>query len=127
MNAVIDEDMPRSLTFALKKSGWEVFDVRDVGLRGQDDEKIIAFAKKRKAVLFSGDWGFANIFKFPPEKYYGIVLCHFPNEVSPLFLANQVIKSLEKLSPKSYKYCLVIIEPGKLRIKKHTIVKKALK
>ena len=34
---IIDEDMPRSLATVLKKEGYEVIDIRDVGLRNQRD------------------------------------------------------------------------------------------
>ena len=81
MLAIIDEDLPRRLGDALKKLRWEIKDVRDFGLAGKPDREIIGFAKKCKAVLFSADKDFANIFKYPPEKYYGIVILGFPNEV----------------------------------------------
>jgi len=37
---IIDEDMPRSLATVLKKEGYEVIDIRDVGLRGATDYDI---------------------------------------------------------------------------------------
>ncbi len=42
-NAVIDEDLPRIIDKVLESLGWEIKDVRDVGLRGKSDEKIIDF------------------------------------------------------------------------------------
>lgn len=72
--AVVDEDLPRIIDKVLKNLGWEVKDIRDIGLRGKNDEEIISFTKESKAVLFSADWGFANILKFPPKEYYGIVI-----------------------------------------------------
>lgn len=59
--AIVDEDLPRIIDTILEDLGWEVKDVRDVGLKGKGDKEIISFARKSKAVLFSGDWGFANI------------------------------------------------------------------
>ena len=117
MKAVIDEDLPKLLTASLANAGWQVFDVRDIGMRGFADERVAAFAKKQKAVLFSGDWGFANILKFPPQDYYGIVLCHFPNEVSVKSMSARVIKSLTGFSKKAFDRSLIIIEPGKVRIR----------
>lgn len=118
MIAVIDEDLPRSLDEALEDLGWEVKDVRDFGLRGKSDEEIISFAKKSRAVLFSGDWGFANTLRFPLKSHYGIVILAFPNEVSTDFLIKETKKALNKISLKDIKGNLIIIEPGKIRIRK---------
>lgn len=65
--AVIDEDLPRIIDKVLAELGWEVFDARDVGLRGKSDQEVISFARKRRAVLFTGDWDFGNILEFPPD------------------------------------------------------------
>lgn len=118
MIAVIDEDLPRSLGKTLRELGWEVKDIRDFGLRGKSDEEIIGFAKKCKAALFSSDRDFLNIFKYPPKDYYGIVILNFPNEVSIEFLINETEKALAKLSLEDFNGNLIIIEPGKTRIRK---------
>lgn len=115
--AVIDEDLPRAITKMLIGLGWEADDVRDIGLRGKSDEAIINFARKSKAVLFSADWGFANIINFPPEKHYGIVILSFPNEVPVAFIVQETKNSLSKIKPSNFKNHLIIIEPGKIRIR----------
>jgi predicted nuclease of predicted toxin-antitoxin system len=115
--AVVDEDLPRIIDKILEELNWEVKDVRDVGLRGKSDEEIINFAQKSKAVLFSGDLGFANILKFPPKQYCGIVILNFPNEVSTNFIAAQTKKALLKIPFKNFKGKLIIIEPEKIRIR----------
>lgn len=117
MIAVIDEDLPRSLGEILKNLGWDVKDIRDFGLRGKSDKEIMGFAKKCKAVLFSADWGFANILHFPPKDCHGIVILSFPNEVSVGFLMKEIEKSLGKILSKNFKGNLIIIEPGKIRIR----------
>lgn len=116
--AVVDEDLPRVIDKMLEDLDWEVKDVRDVGLRGKSDKEVINFARKDKAVLFSADWGFANILNFPPQNYYGIVILNFPNEASTGFIAEEAQKALLKLSLENLKDYLIIIEPGKIRIRK---------
>lgn len=115
--AVVDEDLPRIIDVVLEELDWEVFDVRDIGLRGKPDSEIIRFAKKSKAVLFTGDWGFADIFAYPPKQYFGIVMLHFPNELSVAAIAKETRGSLEKLRGESFSKRLIIIEPGKIRIR----------
>jgi predicted nuclease of predicted toxin-antitoxin system len=110
--AVIDEDLPRPLGPMLKKLGWKTLDVRDVGLRSFPDSDIISFAQKSKAVLFTGDWGFANILNFPPKKYFGIVILAFPNEMGVESVLKETKKALSALLPQALQGRLIIIEPG---------------
>ncbi len=114
---VVDEVLPRIIDEVLDNLGWEVKDVRDIGLRGKSDKEIINFARRSKAVLFSADLGFANILKFPPKNYYGIAILNFPTEVSTNFIATQTKKAISKIPLKSFKGKLIIIEPGRIRIR----------
>jgi len=79
---LIDEDLPRSTGKVLRDKGYKVLDVRDCGLRGQADKEVFAFAQKEKAVLLTGDLGFGNLLHYPVGKHSGIVIVHFPNEIS---------------------------------------------
>lgn len=118
MVAIIDEDLPRIIDKVLEELGWQVKDVRDIGFRAKSDEEIISFAKESKAVLFTSDWGFGNILKFPPHDYYGIVILDFPNEVSTTFMAKETKEALSKIPLEDFKGNLIIIEPGKIRIRR---------
>ncbi len=115
---VIDEDMPRSTAKVLRNRDYDVLDVRDCGLRGKSDNEVFKFAQKEKAVILTGDLGFGNLLHFPIGSHSGIVIAHFPNEVSTLELNNQIIKALEPLSEIDFKGNLIIIEPGKIRIRR---------
>jgi predicted nuclease of predicted toxin-antitoxin system len=48
MKFLVDEDLPRSTAQLVQSYGHDVEDVRDVGLRGQPDTKIV-FTHNRKA------------------------------------------------------------------------------
>ncbi|HEX7456115.1 MAG TPA: DUF5615 family PIN-like protein [Candidatus Nanoarchaeia archaeon] len=117
MKAVVDEDLPRSLELVLQELGWKVLSIRD-HLRGSSDEEVASFAKNNKAVLFSADLGFANIIRFPLGAHYGIVISRFPNEISTYGLVDEIKKALSQLSIEIIKGNLIIIEPGKIRIRK---------
>ncbi len=81
MNAIIDEDLPRSFGEVLSSLGFKVFDIRKHGLRGKADNIVFAFAQKHKAILFSADLGFSNIISFPLGTHWGIVILRFVNEM----------------------------------------------
>lgn len=55
--------------------------------------------------------------RFPPEDYYDIVILSFPNEVSTTFLAKETKKALSKIAPKDFKKKLIIVGPGRIRIR----------
>jgi len=118
MNAVIDEDLPRSLADTLSSLGFTVFDVRDHGLRGRSDDQIFAFAQKQKAVLFSGDLGFSNTLTFPLGKHHGICILRFPNEASVQAIRKEVLRLLSEVSYEDYSGNLIILTFGRLRIRR---------
>jgi len=115
---VIDEDMPRSTGVALSSEGYEVKDVRDHGYRGLGDEEIYRFAQRGKAVLLTADLGFSNILKFPLGQHFGIVVVRFPNEMVPREINREILTSLRDLVENEFKGNLVILEPGRIRIKR---------
>ena len=118
MKAVIDEDLPRSLSDTLTSLGFVAFDIRDTQFRGKTDDLIFLFAQRNKAVLFSGDLGFSNILTFPLETHYGIVILRFPNEMPIEKINNETKRLLKKLKTSDYKGNLIILSPGKIRLRK---------
>jgi len=115
---VIDEDMPRSTGVTLKKHGYDVKDIRDCGLRGAEDEKIYEFAQSEEAVILTGDKGFGNILRFPLGKHFGIVIVHFPNEMSTIEVNRYLLERFNDLSEDDFKGNLIIVEPRKIRIRR---------
>ena len=115
---VIDEDMPRSTGVALVEAGYEVKDVRDHGHRGASDEEIYRFAQQQEAILLTGDLGFGNILKFPLGKHFGIVVARFPTEMTPKEMNREIVASLRDLTETDFKGNLIILEPGRIRIRR---------
>jgi predicted nuclease of predicted toxin-antitoxin system len=115
---VIDEDMPRSVSKALKERGYAVKDIRDYGLRGADDEKVYQFAQNNQSALITGDMGFSNILRFPTGCHFGIVIAHFPNEMSAKEINSQLLERLGDLTDADIRGNLVIIEPGKVKVRR---------
>jgi predicted nuclease of predicted toxin-antitoxin system len=118
---VIDEDMPRSTAKTLLANGFEALDIRDYGLRGKNDDEVFKFAQTNRAVFLTGDLGFGNLLHFPVGTHSGILIAHFPNEISPFELNKQIIKAVLGLKEDDFNGNLIIIEPGKLRIRRQPI------
>jgi len=115
---VVDEDMPRSTGVALSKEGYGVKDVRDQGYRGSNDDEVYAFAQREMAVLLTGDLGFSNILKFPLGEHSGIVVARFPSEMPPRKINREIVASLKELGENDFKGNLIILELGRIRIKR---------
>lgn len=115
---VIDEDIPRSTGIILKENGYDVLDIRDHGLRGENDEKIYKFAQENEAVVLTGDRGFGNIQRFPLGKHNGIVVAHFPNEMSTLVINQKLLVGLRCINEEDYKGNVIIIDSLKIRIRR---------
>lgn len=116
---LIDEDMQRSIKGVIEEAGFEALDVRDSGLRGKSDKEIFDFAQKSGAVILTGDLGFGNIYQFPLGTHYGIVVAHYPNELSTFEMNRQIFQALEGLTETDFAGNLIILEPGKIRIRKN--------
>jgi predicted nuclease of predicted toxin-antitoxin system len=65
VNLLIDENMPRSLAAILRASGLSVWDVREIGLRGQSDDEVLKAAIGLDAVIVTRDRGFTAEARWP--------------------------------------------------------------
>ncbi len=115
---LLDEDMPRSSAALLRSMGFHVLDARDCGLRGKGDDEVFDMAQKESATISTGDVGFGNILRFPIGTHAGIVIARFPTKISSYALNTHLRTALETLDSAEFKGSLIIIEPGRIRIRK---------
>jgi predicted nuclease of predicted toxin-antitoxin system len=104
----------------LRAAGFETEDVRDIGLRESPDDDIFIYAVSHALVLLSGDVGFGNILRFPLGSHSGIAVARFPNEVPTVTLNAAILQALQSLSDEDITGNLIIIEPGRIRLRKHS-------
>jgi predicted nuclease of predicted toxin-antitoxin system len=116
---LIDENMPRSTAQAIRLLGHEALDVRDCGLRGRSDSEVYAFAQRQRAILLTADLGFGNILHCPLGSHCGVVIAHYPNELSSSEVNRLIAQSLPHDDDSFFVGNLVILEPGTIRIRRH--------
>jgi predicted nuclease of predicted toxin-antitoxin system len=92
MRFLIDANLPRSIIAALQRFGHEVEFARDIGLGAAPDEQIAAYALKNTAAILSRDLDFADIRRYPPEKYHGIVVLRLPDAT----VAQEIVSVVER-------------------------------
>jgi predicted nuclease of predicted toxin-antitoxin system len=113
---LVDEDLPRNLAELLRQRGHNAQDVRDVGLRGQADSRIFAYASQNELALVTADVEFAHIHKYPPGTHHGIVLLRFPSEAHADVLRHVTVTALSLLEARDIAGNIVVVEPGQIRI-----------
>lgn len=115
---LIDEDLPHLLASFLLERGHAREHVRDLNLRGSPDARIFEAAQQRQAALVTGDADFGNLLRFPLGAHFGIVVVQFPSVMRAHELAAQIATRLSALEDVTLKGSLIILEPGRLRIRR---------
>jgi len=92
--------------------------VRDVGLRGEPDDAVFAHAVSRGFALVSADLGFGNVLRFEPGSHAGIIIVRLPDAMSVSAIGEAVTEALLSLRDEEIDGCLVVIEPGRIRLRR---------
>jgi predicted nuclease of predicted toxin-antitoxin system len=79
MRFLIDANLPRAVIGVVQSLGHEVEFARDIGLASATDEQIAKHALQYAAALLTRDLDFADIRRYPPDRYSGIVVLRLPD------------------------------------------------
>ena len=115
---LIDEDLPLSLSEALRKKGHACEHVIEMGQRGAPDRRVFALAQERRAVLVSRDTDFGNVLQFPLGSHQGIIVVRFPSATRSRAVVDAVVQILTTIEETEYPGTLIIVEPGRARIRR---------
>jgi predicted nuclease of predicted toxin-antitoxin system len=92
MRFLIDANLPRAAILACQKFGHQVEFARDIGLAAASDEQIAARANQSSAALLTRDMDFADVRRYPPDQYPGIVVLRLPDTA----VALEIVRVLER-------------------------------
>lgn len=92
MRFLIDANLPRSTIALLLSFGHQVEFARDIGLAAAPDEDIAARARTTGAVLLTRDLDFADVRRYPPGDYDGIVVVRVPDDA----IAKDIVRVIER-------------------------------
>lgn len=118
MQFLIDADLPRSVAPLVSSFGHEAVDVRDIGMRMADDPTIAEYARSKNLCLITGDFGFADVRAYPPEKYAGLVVLELSRhaaEQTILMLVEELLRQSDLLSRLPSR--LAIVKIGRVRLR----------
>jgi predicted nuclease of predicted toxin-antitoxin system len=94
LNILIDENMPRSLAPQLSELGFNVQDVRDIGLRGQPDTEVMAIAVEQDAIIITKDRGFTNTKSWDENFTVGVIFINLPDDTSSRVVNARIVELL---------------------------------
>jgi predicted nuclease of predicted toxin-antitoxin system len=115
---LIDANLPRAVIAVFQKHGHDTVFARDVGLSEATDEQIASQARARGCALVTRDLDFADVRRYPPQQYAGIVVLRVPDDtvadriarMLDLFLGDQLL--VDALAGR-----LAIVEPERVRFR----------
>jgi len=116
MKIKLDENLSRHLKDRLEASNHDVQTARDEDLLSQPDEIIAKAAHKEGRMVFSLDTDFADIRTYAPGTHPGIVVFR-PTSFGPLTVNRFVEEFVQAVNLEELTGCLVIVEPGRMRIR----------
>lgn len=112
---LVDENLPRSLSPALREAGLESHDVRDLGLRGRPDPEVLQLSLDRGLVLVTGDLGFGRLLRNVPT-FPGVVLVRLPDEWPTAAVNETITAALTGLLGLDLSGRLAVVEPDRVRL-----------
>jgi len=114
---LVDEDLSRHLTRELRAAGLASDDVRDLGLRGCSDDDIFRYAAAHECAIVTRDLGFARR-RRQGRSHPGIVIVRFPNDIPSRTVNERVVRAVGLAAQSSLVDTIVVIEPGRMRIRR---------
>jgi predicted nuclease of predicted toxin-antitoxin system len=112
----VDESLPNLAVQRLREEGYVVESVRELNMQGATDEAVFAEAQKRQVILVTGDEDFADITRFPTEIHHGIIVVRLQGTKEQRVAA--LLGALKQLHGQPLKGVLVIVELGRIRVRK---------
>jgi len=117
MKLFADECVYQKTIEAIQSWGHDITTTRDVGLSGESDEQIFAYAVKEGRILVTADLDFSNIRYYPPKEHWGIIVLKVRPAILPQ--VHTVLKTLlEHASQEYFAKALVVVDRNKYRVRR---------
>lgn len=117
MKFLLDANMPRAALGAVLARGHEAEHIRDTELRDAPDEQIAAYALASGAVLVSRDLDFADVRRYPPADYHGLIVLRLPDNSGALQIADVLSRFLASDLVNQLPGHLAIVDPSQVRFR----------
>ena len=119
LRVLLDQNIPREVVAWLKKKrpAWTVAHTSALGMDVTADDEIFRWAQKHQHIIITYDEDFADARFFPLGSHHGIIrLRVWPTTVEETLAA--LNRLLEQVPVRELPGSLIIIEAGKIRLRK---------
>ena len=113
MKFLLDADMPKSTADIIRSFGYDVEDVRDIGLGAAKDKEIIEHALKNERIIVTRDTDFGEVLRYP--KHPGAIIFRLPYTFIAEKINERVKKFFETVDEKDIKNTIIIVELARYR------------
>jgi predicted nuclease of predicted toxin-antitoxin system len=114
----VDHCVPTSIVQSLRKANHEVLLLKDYLPKESLDQVVISKAQELNAILVSLNRDFADIVKYPPANYKGIIAIQLKNRPEIISSLTKRLNDYLSFHPhmEHYKGKLFIIEVHRIRV-----------
>ena len=123
MNFLIDNMLSVELAQALMVHGHESVHVRGLGLAAALDVELLEVAKAHRRVIVSADRDFGTLLAELKADQPSVIYLRGGVERDPVLRADRIASNLPRIAPALAAGAIVVIEPGRIRIRKLPISK----
>lgn len=118
MQFIVDEDLPRRAVELLRSFGHDALFVKDLPLKGSPDLAVADYARHEGRAIVTGDLGFADIRRYPPEQFHGIILVRRRGDVGTDYILDLLTKFCKQEElVKNLSGKLVVIDKDQVRVR----------
>ena len=110
---LLDADMPRSAGEVIESLGYDVEDVRDIGMRAAKDQDIIDYALKTNRIIVTRDTDFGEVLRYPDHP--GAIIIRLPYMFTAQELNRELKGFLNSIEKAKLVNAIVIVELGRYR------------
>ena len=110
---LLDADMPRSSAEVVRSMGFDVEDVRGIGMGSAKDREIIEYALKNSRLIITRDTDFGEVLRYP--KHPGAVIFRLPNTFTTPEINERLNGFLSSINEEKLRNAITVIERERYR------------
>ena len=110
---LLDADMPISSAKVIRSFGYDVEDVRDIGMRAATDQEIIHYALQNKRIIVTKDTDFGVVLRHPSHP--GAIIFRLPYTFTSKELNKTLVDFLDSVDDSKLANAIIIVELGRYR------------
>ena len=118
LDFLVDENLPLSAAATLREQGHRARHVRDINMRGAEDEALFTEAQKEHWIIVTRDLGFGNLLDYPLGTHAGIILLRVPATSTAKQISTILSVFISNVDAEMLKGALAVVEPGRYRVRR---------